>query len=79
MVLFDAEQVPDGSSILHYAPAYRYRLVEFWEWSANFATVDDSKEEVIRLFPSGYRPLAPVEIFLGDYYDFSNGVWRVSQ
>jgi hypothetical protein len=80
VVLFDAGQVPDGSSFyLHYAPAYRYRLVEFWDWSANFATVDDSKERVIRLFPDGYRPLAPVEIFLGDYYDFSNGVWRISQ
>jgi hypothetical protein len=80
VVLFDSGQVPYGSSFyLHYAPAYRYRLVEFWDWSANFATVDDSKEEVIFLYPSGYRPLAPVEIFLGDYYDLSNGVWRISQ
>jgi len=79
VVLFDTAQVPYGSSYSpHYAPAYRYRLVEFWDWSANFATVDDSKEEVIR-YPSGHRPLAPVEIFLGDYYDLSNGVWRISQ
>jgi hypothetical protein len=41
--------------------------------------VDDSKEGVIALYPSGYRPLAPVEIFLSDYYDLSNGVWRISQ
>jgi hypothetical protein len=80
VVLFDTAQVNYGSSFyLHYAPAYRYRLEEFWDWSANFATVDDSKEGVIVLFPSGYRPLAPVEIFLGDYYDLSNGVWRISQ
>jgi hypothetical protein len=80
VVLFDSAQVPNGSSFyLHYAPAYRYRLVEFWDWSANFATVDDSKERVIFLYPSGYRPRAPVEIFLGDYYDLSNGVWRISQ
>jgi hypothetical protein len=79
VVLFDTEQVPDGSSILHYAPAYRYRVVEFWDWSSNFATVDDSKERVIFLYPDGYRPLAPVEIYLGDYLDLSNGVWRISQ
>jgi len=75
VVLFDSGQVPYGSSYyLHYAPAYRYRLVEFWDWSANFATVDDSKERVIT-----YTPQGPVEIFLGDYYDLSNGVWRISQ
>jgi len=34
---------------------------------------------VITLYPGGYRPLAPVEISLGDYYDLSNGVWRISQ
>jgi hypothetical protein len=80
VVLFDTGQVPYGSSLyIHYAPAYRYRLVEFWDWSANFVTVDDSKEQVIFLFPNDYRPLAPVEIFLGDYYDLSNGVWRISQ
>jgi hypothetical protein len=54
-------------------------VVEFWDWSANFATVDDSKEGVIALYPSGYTPQVPVEIFLGDCYDLSNGVWRISQ
>jgi len=74
VVLFDSLQVPNASSFyLHYAPAYRYRLVEFWDWSANYATVDNSKEGVI---PSVW---GPVEIFLGDYYDLSNGVWRISQ
>jgi len=74
VVLFDSLQVPYGSSFyLHYAPAYRYRLVEFWDWSANYATVDNSKEGVIP------RIWGPVEIFLGDYYDLSNGVWRISQ
>jgi hypothetical protein len=74
VVLFDSGQVPYGSSFyLHYAPAYRYRLVEFWDWSANYATVDNSKEGVIPFV------WGPVEIFLGDYYDLSNGVWRISQ
>jgi hypothetical protein len=93
VVLFDSAQVPNGSSFyLHYAPAYRYRLVEFWDWSANYATVDNSKEGVITfvsisidpisgritIYPIG-SPRGPVEIFLGDYYDLSNGVWRISQ
>jgi hypothetical protein len=39
--------------------------------------VDDSKEGVIALYPFGYRTLTPVEIFLGDYYDLSNGAWRI--
>jgi hypothetical protein len=39
--------------------------------------MDDSKERGIALYPFGYRPLAPVEIFL--YYDLSNGVWRISR
>jgi hypothetical protein len=93
VVLFDSWQVSYGSSFyLHYAPAYRYRLVEFWDWSSNFATVDDSKEGVITFVSISidpitgritinpiYTPRAPVEIFLGDYYDLSNGVWRISQ
>jgi hypothetical protein len=66
--------------------------VEFWDWSANFATVDNSKEEVITFVSVSidpitgritiepiYTPQGPVEIFLGDYYDLSNGVWRISQ
>jgi hypothetical protein len=93
VVLFDSAQVPDGSSFyLHFAPAYRYRLVEFWDWSSNFATVDDSKEGVITFVSISidpitgritinpiYTPRAPAEIFLGDYDDLSNGVWRISQ
>jgi len=93
VVLFDSWQVPNGSSFyLHYAPAYRYRLVEFWDWSANFATVDNSKEGVITFVSVSidpitgritinpiYTPRGPVEIFLGDYYDLSNGVWRISR
>lgn len=86
VVLFDSWQIPNGSAYyLHYAPAYRYRVVEYWDWSANFATVDDGKERVIFLYPNypymdnTYRPLAPVEIYLGDYYDLSNGVWRISR
>jgi len=80
VVLFDSAQIPSGSSYyLHYAPAYRYRVVEYWDWSANFATVDDSKERVIFLYPDYHRPLAPIEIYLGDYYDLSNGVWRISR
>jgi hypothetical protein len=47
--------------------------VEFWDWSANYATVDNNKEGVIPFV------WGPVEIFLGDYYDLSNGVWRISQ
>ncbi|MGC8905673.1 hypothetical protein [Thermus sp.] len=90
VVLFEVGQVPELLAVFdalarnpyyltpHYAPAYRYRVVEYWDWSANFATVDDSKERVIFLYPDDRRPLVPVEIYLGDYYDLSNGVWRIS-
>jgi hypothetical protein len=70
MTHFVTDEVPNGTSYsLHYAPAYRYRVVEYWDWSANFATVDDSKEGVVALYPSGWKPRAPIEIYLGDYYD----------
>ena len=41
--------------------------------------MDDGKEQVIFLYLSGYSPLAPVEIYLGDNYELSNGVWRISR
>lgn len=41
---------------------------------ANFATVDNNKEGLPSL-----GSYVPVEVFLGDYYDLSNGVWRISQ
>ena len=74
VVLYDSAQIRSGSSYyLHYAPAYRDRVVEYWDWSANFATVDNGKEG---LSP---RPFGPIEIYLSDYYDLSNGVWRISR
>jgi|GEM_PF-159623 len=76
VVLYDSGQVPDGSSTyLHYAPAYRYRLVEFWDWSANWVTVNNDVDG--EWLPG--LPQAPVEIFLGDYYDLSNGVWIIAR
>ena len=39
----------------------------------------EGRPAYLALHPSGYTPRAPVEIFLGDYYDLSNGVWRISQ
>jgi len=76
VVLYDSGQVPYGSSTyLHYAPAYRYRLVEFWDWSANWVTVNNDVDG--EWLPG--LPQAPVEIFLGDYYDLSNGVWIIAR
>ena len=63
----------------HYAPAYRYRVIEYWNWSANFVTVDNGKEGLPSQTYGPYMPYGPVEIYLGDYHDLSNGVWRISR
>lgn len=76
MVLYDSGQVHWGTSTyLRYGLAYRHRLVERPERSANWVTVNNDRDG--EGLPN--LPVAPVEIFLGDYYDLSNGVWVIEE
>ncbi len=83
VALYDVGQVPNGFSFqgIHYAPAYRYRTIEFWDWASNWVTVDDGKEGVFHSNPSAPGHLVPgypMEVYLGDYMDLSNGLFRIA-
>jgi hypothetical protein len=58
---------PMGNGAMHYGIARGYRVVEWWDWSANWAVVDDTKEG---LWGGGLA-----EAYLSDFWSTTSGLY----
>ncbi|MEZ0322186.1 MAG: hypothetical protein ABWJ63_09720 [Thermus sp.] len=54
----------------HYALSQRFEVIEYWDWSANWAYVGDRTGDLL------YRNGSP-KVFLSDYWDLTFGAYRM--
>ncbi|RTG93384.1 hypothetical protein CSW21_10575 [Thermus scotoductus] len=55
---------------LHYGLSQRFEVIEYWDWSANWAYVGDGTGDLL------YRNGSP-KVFLSDYWDLTFGAYRM--
>jgi len=53
----------------HYGLSQRFEVIEYWDWSANWAYVDSTRDLL-------YRDGSP-KVFLSDYWDLTFGAYRM--
>ena len=74
IALYTTDQTIPGTGILgfvlHYAPVHRFEILEYWDWSENYAWLYDGKED------PNYRD-GTRRVYLSNYWDLSFGAYQV--